>query len=359
MAVHFPNQAGFNPSQPAIEGPAKTEAPRPVQSPPPNHDLAEIVPMGPAGGLSTFSNHTAPEVPRRITNLLTKLDRDPGFGSGVLTGMGSSEASEVVERIGDLFNPKRQRRLHSVVHKALDAMQAGHGDAIQEAVTQQMGVHAAQALLNYKAEPLHCAGVLSGAVATHQTLGKRTRLATVANRLEAITQKVLDAAPAPSKTLRLRDRPLPTKVGAESQGELAGKMLRTDGRISGRRFAGKYRQAQVARAEALGLKVETDADAFLDSVGASAGFDHSTGTIRIRCDASALEWFHELTHAEQWKDLGPEAYMQQSRMERELHVFKAIANHSVDFNAYEYEAARNYIVRLADMARVPHPPEVQ
>lgn len=313
-------------------------------------------PLGPRPDLPSPRGSGSP-VPRRLQHLLKKLESDPGFGSGFLEGAGANEP-EVVDRVGDLFQGARREQLRAALGRALEVMDL-HPDRMAHEVERQLGGRVAYELSETREDPERAAGVIAGHLAQHQTLAKRTRLATVANRLDDITKKVLAEAPPPRKAPRVRDRAPPMKIGAESQDGLAGKRLRTDGRISGRRFAGAYREAELQRAASLGLAVDAAADAFLDQVGASAGFDPTTGTIRIRADATALEWFHEMNHAEQWLELGPEAYGQQTRLEKELHVFRAVQAHSAEFNAYEYEAARNYIVRLAESAGVPVPEEAR
>ncbi len=110
------------------------------------------------------------------------------------------------------------------------------------------------------------------------------------------------------------------ETGATSGG-LRGRLLRADGRISGARFAGAYRAEQLEQARRLGVEVVENADALLDELETptAAAFDFVSGVIYLRKGATRAEWFHELTHAKQWKELGREAYEAQGRWSRELH----------------------------------------
>ena len=82
-------------------------------------------------------------------------------------------------------------------------------------------------------------------------------------------------------------------------------------------------------AELIGVKVITNADEVLDKLSregrrAVAGFDPETGTIYLRKGATDFDAFHEMTHAQQWKARGHEAYQAQGTLMKEFHVFATI-----------------------------------
>lgn len=159
--------------------------------------------------------------------------------------------------------------------------------------------------------------------------------------------------------LMSKARPAPTVRAGERAGGLAGRLIREDGRISGPRFAGAYRSEQLEAAERLGIEVQENADALLDSVNpnAAAAFDRSRGIIYVREGATRAEWFHEFAHARQWQQLGRKAYEEQGTWGRELHVFQEIMKNTELHNFYQVEAAKNYIRRLAQRLGQAVPPE--
>ena len=79
----------------------------------------------------------------------------------------------------------------------------------------------------------------------------------------------------------------------------------------------------------------------------AAAFDNSSGTLILRQDATYYEAFHELQHARQWSELGPEAYGKLSTFERENYVFQRIAENSHEFNKMQLGHAAEYVVREA------------
>lgn len=143
-------------------------------------------------------------------------------------------------------------------------------------------------------------------------------------------------------------RPPPVRIGPEHTSmpsALLGRLARLDGRISGRRFAGSYRLDELERLARRGISVvEGAGDDILRA--AAAGFDYEKGIIYLREGASRYEYFHEMTHATQWADIGADAYRALGRLRREEHVYENIMRNSSMFNARELEHARRYIEDL-------------
>ncbi|WP_208353555.1 zincin-like metallopeptidase toxin domain-containing protein [Pseudaestuariivita rosea] len=114
------------------------------------------------------------------------------------------------------------------------------------------------------------------------------------------------------------------------------------------------RRAVTREAESYGAKTEyLSPRAFEQKVGnanAAAAFNPKTGTLYLRQDASHYEAFHELSHAKQWSELGPEAYGRLSKFEREQYVFNRIIDNANEFNDLQLGHAGNYIISEARRA---------
>jgi hypothetical protein len=94
-----------------------------------------------------------------------------------------------------------------------------------------------------------------------------------------------------------------------------------------------------------GIKVEVDKAGRLPEE-TRAGFDNETGTIYVRKGATKYEAFHEQQHAQQWKQMGKEAYQKQSRAQREQYVYDQIMKNKDQFSPAELDHATNYINRV-------------
>jgi uncharacterized Zn-binding protein involved in type VI secretion len=156
--------------------------------------------------------------------------------------------------------------------------------------------------------------------------------------------------------LMAKDRPRPVRITAEHNlpQDLRGSLRRADGRISGRRFAGEYRAAEIARLRAKGIEVVENADKLMDRYnlrGAAAAFDSQEKQILLRRGASRYEYFHEMQHAEHLLEVGPDEYQRLGRHAKEQRVFDKIHDNSEMFNQREYEHARRYMDRLDEAKR--------
>ncbi len=76
---------------------------------------------------------------------------------------------------------------------------------------------------------------------------------------------------------------------------------------------------------------------------ARAGFDPNNGKVYLRKGATNYEAFHEAQHAKQWGELGKDAYLKQSRAEREQYVYDQIMKNKGQFSDAELKHARDYI----------------
>jgi hypothetical protein len=76
-----------------------------------------------------------------------------------------------------------------------------------------------------------------------------------------------------------------------------------------------------------------------------AGFDNQTGTVYLKKGAPDFEAFHERQHAEQWKEMGKEAYNNQSRWQKEQYVYDQIMKNKERFSDAELNDATRYINR--------------
>ena len=84
-----------------------------------------------------------------------------------------------------------------------------------------------------------------------------------------------------------------------------------------------------------------------------AGFDFNNGKVYLRKGASGYEAFHEAQHAKQWKELGADAYKQQSRVAREQYVYDQIMKNKDQFTPEELQHATDYINRLRNDHGLP------
>jgi hypothetical protein len=94
-----------------------------------------------------------------------------------------------------------------------------------------------------------------------------------------------------------------------------------------------------------GIDVVTDKNGALGDQQ-RAGFDYNTGKVYLRKGATKYEAFHEAQHAKQWKELGVDAYKQQSRVQREQYVYDQIMKNKDQFSPAELDHAKRYIDRL-------------
>lgn len=84
-----------------------------------------------------------------------------------------------------------------------------------------------------------------------------------------------------------------------------------------------------------------------------AGFDNESGKIYLRKGATDYEAFHEAQHAKQWKELGPDAYKQQTRAQREQYVYDQIMKNKGQFSPAELDHAKRYIDRVRRQEGLP------
>lgn len=124
------------------------------------------------------------------------------------------------------------------------------------------------------------------------------------------------------------------------------------GFLESRRMSRSEMQSFKQSMKEQGIDVVTDKKGVLTEEQ-RAGFNNETGTIYLRKGASNYEAFHEAQHAKQWKELGPEAYKQQSRAQREQYVYDQIMKNKDKFSAAELEHAKRYIDRVRSREGMP------
>ena len=74
----------------------------------------------------------------------------------------------------------------------------------------------------------------------------------------------------------------------------------------------------------IGVKVKRDLKQnFLKGV-TQASFNNETGTIYLKTKPTMYQALHERFHAEQWNKLGKVAYNKQTKLEKEIYVFKQL-----------------------------------
>jgi Metallopeptidase toxin 4/MafB19-like deaminase len=91
-----------------------------------------------------------------------------------------------------------------------------------------------------------------------------------------------------------------------------------------------------------GINVEVDKAGRLPE-NTRAAFDNQTGTVYLRKGATQYEAFHEQQHAQQWKEMGKEAYNKQSRVQKEQHVYDQVMKNKDKFSQAELDHARDYM----------------
>jgi hypothetical protein len=91
-----------------------------------------------------------------------------------------------------------------------------------------------------------------------------------------------------------------------------------------------------------GINVELDKGGKLPK-NSRAGFNNETGTVILRKGATKYEAFHEQQHAEQWKEMGKDAYNNQSSWQKEQHVYDQIMKNKEKFSQAELDHAEWYI----------------
>nr|WP_260866539.1 zincin-like metallopeptidase toxin domain-containing protein [Paenibacillus xylanexedens] len=77
-----------------------------------------------------------------------------------------------------------------------------------------------------------------------------------------------------------------------------------------------------------------------------AAFDYGGGKIFIKKNPTVVNLYHEGYHAEQWLDIGKDAYMKLSRLEREEHVFEQIMKNQHLFDDASIKHSIEYINSL-------------
>ncbi|MEB9897314.1 zincin-like metallopeptidase toxin domain-containing protein [Bacillus cereus] len=93
----------------------------------------------------------------------------------------------------------------------------------------------------------------------------------------------------------------------------------------------------------IGIKVILDKKGKILPGNVAGGFDPYTGQMVLRPDASLLSALHESYHAKQFRELGQENYLKQSRAEREEYVYNEIMKNKEKFSAEEIYEAQRYI----------------
>jgi len=107
--------------------------------------------------------------------------------------------------------------------------------------------------------------------------------------------------------------------------------------------------AFVADMKNRGVEVKLNADQEIDIyVGKTmAGtFDYESGTIYLREGATDFEAFHESMHAQQWSNIGKDAYEKLGKFARENYVYEQIMANESRFSKAEIESAKKYIADL-------------
>ncbi|MBD8499953.1 hypothetical protein IFO66_16785 [Paenibacillus sp. CAU 1523] len=92
-----------------------------------------------------------------------------------------------------------------------------------------------------------------------------------------------------------------------------------------------------------GFKVVMDKKGRILPINVAGGFDPYTGQMVLRPHASYLSALHESYHAKQYKKLGQEIYLKQTRAEREEYVYNEIMKNKDIFTFQEIYEAQRYI----------------
>ncbi|WP_240517708.1 zincin-like metallopeptidase toxin domain-containing protein [Bacillus pseudomycoides] len=93
----------------------------------------------------------------------------------------------------------------------------------------------------------------------------------------------------------------------------------------------------------IGIKIILDKKEKILPRNVAGGFDPYTEQMVLRTDASLLSALHESYHAKQFRELGQENYLKQSRSEREEYVYNEIMKNKEKFIAEEIYEAQRYI----------------
>lgn len=96
----------------------------------------------------------------------------------------------------------------------------------------------------------------------------------------------------------------------------------------------------------IGIKVIPDKKERLLSDDVAAGFDPYIGRIVLRRNPTYLSAMHESYHARQWKELGKENYLKQSRLDREEYVYNEILKNKNKFSEAEVLYSMRYIYKV-------------
>ncbi|TGV30858.1 hypothetical protein EN829_035365 [Mesorhizobium sp. M00.F.Ca.ET.186.01.1.1] len=98
--------------------------------------------------------------------------------------------------------------------------------------------------------------------------------------------------------------------------------------------------------EQLGIPVIVDKKGKVLKDGYEAAFNFGNGQILIKKNPTIVNLYHEGYHAEQWMDIGKDAYMKLSRLEREEYVFEQILKNRHLFDEASIGHSLDYIERL-------------
>ncbi|MCX6901908.1 MAG: hypothetical protein NTW03_00190, partial [Verrucomicrobia bacterium] len=83
-------------------------------------------------------------------------------------------------------------------------------------------------------------------------------------------------------------------------------------------------------------------DEFLPA-GKVGGFNAAEGTLSLRSNPTQYEVWHELSHFRQFQQLGPEAYMSQSLVQKEQFVFDLLNNSPRRWDALNFDQQQHAI----------------
>ncbi|WP_235617280.1 zincin-like metallopeptidase toxin domain-containing protein [Lysinibacillus mangiferihumi] len=96
----------------------------------------------------------------------------------------------------------------------------------------------------------------------------------------------------------------------------------------------------------MGVPVKVDKKEKILKGGYEAAFDYGNGQIFIKKNPTVVNLYHEGYHAEQWLDIGKDAYMKLSRLDREEYVFEQIMKNKHLFDKDSLDHSLEYIERL-------------
>ncbi|MWJ29728.1 zincin-like metallopeptidase toxin domain-containing protein [Saccharibacillus sp. WB 17] len=95
-----------------------------------------------------------------------------------------------------------------------------------------------------------------------------------------------------------------------------------------------------------GTKVIIDKKGKYIPKNVEGAFRPLTGQVVLRPNASFLSALHESYHAKQFRELGQEVYLKQSRLQREEYVYNEIMRNKAKFSSEEIYEAQRYIFFL-------------